>query len=127
MKSQIAEFSKRLNVDALYEYIKAVKESTDEWLKSIDFADLKRRFNDSDKNRIRKLHVVSMDGRASWLVDYWCDKDIKGLLLMPLSRHWIMHIEAGHTDKRQDSAETADNRGHDVPSKRMIGFMKRSA
>jgi len=95
VKSQIAEFSKRLNVDALYEYIKAVKESTDEWLKSIDFADLKRRFNDSDKNRIRKLHVVSMDGRASWLVDYWCDKDIKGLLLMPLSRHWIMHIEAG--------------------------------
>ena len=26
--------------------------------------------------------------------DYWCGKDLKGLLQMPFSRHWIMHIEA---------------------------------
>ena len=29
-----------------------------------------------------------------WLVNYWCSKNIKGLIQMPFSRHWIMHIEA---------------------------------
>ncbi len=27
-------------------------------------------------------------------IDYWCNKDIRGLIQMPFSRHWIMHIEA---------------------------------
>lgn len=31
---------------------------------------------------------------AYWLIDYWCGKDIRGLIQMPLSRHWIMHLEA---------------------------------
>lgn len=29
-----------------------------------------------------------------WLIDFWCRKNIRGLIQMPLSRHWIMHIEA---------------------------------
>ncbi|MBO6158273.1 MAG: hypothetical protein J6P72_03290 [Firmicutes bacterium] len=29
-----------------------------------------------------------------WHIDYWCNKDIRGLIQMPFSRHWIMHIEA---------------------------------
>ena len=29
-----------------------------------------------------------------WLIDYWCSKDIRGLIQMPFSRHWIMHTEA---------------------------------
>lgn len=94
VREQISEFSQCLNVDVLYEYIIAVKESTDEWLKSIDFTELKRKFDDTDKSRIRKMNVVSTDERAIWLIDYWCNKDVKGLIKMPLSRHWIMHIEA---------------------------------
>ena len=39
-------------------------------------------------------HSVSTDEDAVWLIDYWCDKDIGGLIRMPFSRHWIMHIEA---------------------------------
>lgn len=31
---------------------------------------------------------------AVWLIDYWCNKDIRGLIQMPFSRHWIMHTEA---------------------------------
>ncbi|HCD4412319.1 TPA: phage head-tail adapter protein, partial [Enterococcus faecium] len=27
-------------------------------------------------------------------IDYWCNKDICGLIQMPFSRHWIMHTEA---------------------------------
>jgi len=81
-------------LDALYEYISAVKESTDVWLKSIDFSELKRKFSHTDKRRIQDLNVVSSDEQAIWLIDYWCNKDVKGLIQMPLSRHWIMHVEA---------------------------------
>lgn len=38
----------------------------------------KSKFNDKDKNRIKSLNVVSADEEASWLIDYWCEKDIKG-------------------------------------------------
>lgn len=95
VKEQISDFSKCLSTDVLYEYIAAVKASTDEWLQTIDYAELKKKFDTADKARIQELNVVSKDDNAVWLIDYWCNKDVKGLLLMPLSRHWIMHIEAG--------------------------------
>ena len=94
VKEEIAEFSKRLDLDALYEYAEAVRQKTDAWLLSVSYDDLKTRFSDEDKNRIRNCNVVSTAEEAEWLIDYWCNKDVKGLLKMPLSRHWIMHIEA---------------------------------
>ena len=94
VKEEIAEFSKRLDLDALYEYVEAVRQKTDAWLLTVSYDDLNTRFSDGDKNRIRNCNVVSTAEEAEWLIDYWCNKDVKGLLKMPLSRHWIMHIEA---------------------------------
>ena len=94
VKEEIAEFSKRLDLDALYEYAEAVRQKTDAWLLSVSYDDLNTRFSEEDKNRIRNCNVVSTAEEAEWLIDYWCNKDVKGLLKMPLSRHWIMHIEA---------------------------------
>ncbi|MBO7565220.1 MAG: DUF3795 domain-containing protein [Clostridiales bacterium] len=90
----IAEFSKKLDVKAVYEYCRAVMESSNEILKKLTYKDLKRTFTDADKKQILKSKSVSTDESAVWLIDYWCDKDVKGLLKMPFSRHWIMHIEA---------------------------------
>ena len=94
VKEEIAEFSKRLDLDALYEYAEAVRQKTDAWLLTISYDDLNTRFSEEDKNRIRNCNVVSTAKEAEWLIDYWCNKDVKGLMKMPLSRHWIMHIEA---------------------------------
>ena len=91
---EIAEFSKQLDVKAVYGYCKAVKESTDEILKGLKFEDLKKRFDEEDRKRLIESRSVSEDESAFWLIDYWCGKDIKGLIQMPFSRHWIMHIEA---------------------------------
>ena len=94
VKEEIAEFSKRLDLDALYEYVEAVRQKTDAWLLTVSYDDLNTRFSEEDKNRIRNCNVVSTAEEAEWLIDYWCNKDVKGLMKMPLSRHWIMHIEA---------------------------------
>ena len=37
---------------------------------------------------------ASVDKNANWLMDDWCGKGIRGRILMPFSRHWMMHAEA---------------------------------
>ena len=91
---KIAEFSKKLGVKTLYEYAKAVKDSTNEFLQSLEYSVLKQKFTEEDRNRVAACGGVSSDENAVWLIDYWCGKDVRGLLKMPFSRHWIMHVEA---------------------------------
>lgn len=93
-KRQIADFSEQLDLNELYNYSLAVKNSTDDLLPRLSYTDLKRKMTDTDKARLLSTNVVSRDDSAFWLVDYWCGKDVRGLIQMPFSRHWIMHIEA---------------------------------
>ncbi len=94
VKQQIADFSRTLDLHELYQYLMDVKNSTDDLLKCLSYKDLKRKMTDKDKAYLKSLEVVSTDERAYWLIDYWCGKDVRGLIQMPFSRHWIMHIEA---------------------------------
>lgn len=94
MGEEIAAFSRKLDVKALVEYCKAVMDSTNDLLRSLEYKELKRRFCEEDRNRVRESQCVSTDSNAIWLIGYWCEKDIRGLVKMPFSRHWIMHIEA---------------------------------
>lgn len=94
VKQQIADFSKQLNLEELYTYILEVKESTEMILKRLSYSDLKRKIPEERKEYLKSLNVVSTDEDAIWLIDYWCNKDIRRLIQMPFSRHWIMHIEA---------------------------------
>ena len=94
VKQQIADFSAQLDLNELYAYLSEVKESTESILRSLSYEDLKRKISDERKAALQALHVVSTDEKAFWLIDYWCGKDIRGLIQMPFSRHWIMHIEA---------------------------------
>lgn len=94
VKHEIADFSARLNLEELYSYAQKVKESTEKILESLSFDDLKKKIPAERKIKLENLNVVSSDERAIWLIDYWCNKDIRGLIQMPFSRHWIMHVEA---------------------------------
>lgn len=93
MQEEIGEFSKRLCIEELYNYIIDVDKSTTKILKSLSYSDIKMKITDERRRKLEKLHVISDDKNAYWLIDYWCKKDVKGLIQMPLSRHWIMHIE----------------------------------
>ena len=94
VKHEIADFSARLNLEELYSYAQKVKESTEKILAGLSFDDLKKKIPAERKIELENLNVVSSDERAIWLIDYWCGKDIRGLIQMPFSRHWIMHVEA---------------------------------
>ena len=55
---------------------------------------MKRKIPEERKRYLESLNVVNNNEKAIWLIDYWCKKDIRGLIQMPLSRHWITHTEA---------------------------------
>ena len=94
VKKEISDFSSKLDLDALYSYISDVKKSTEKILKGLSFEDTKKKISDERRKELEGLGVVSSDESAVWLIDYWCNKDVRGLIQMPFSRHWIMHIEA---------------------------------
>ena len=94
VKEQISDFTKQLDIDELYSYVADVKKSTEEIIRDLTYGDLKIRVTDERKDNLKALGVVSDDENAVWLIDYWCKKDVRGLIQMPFSRHWIMHIEA---------------------------------
>lgn len=94
VKQQIADFSKQLNLKELYSYIFEVKESTEKIIKNLSYDELKKKISEERKEYLKSLHVVSTHENAIWLIDYWCNKDVRGLIQMPFSRHWIMHVEA---------------------------------
>lgn len=71
-----------------------MKNSTEKIISGLVFDDMKKKISEERKEKLKSLNVVSDDKNASWLIDYWCGKDLRGLIQMPFSRHWIMHIEA---------------------------------
>lgn len=98
---KIVAFSKEVDVDALLLYARAVMESTNAILLELSYDDIKQKFTDADKEKLVDSKCVSTDENAVWLIDYWCSKDVRGLLKMPFCRHWIMHIEAMFRIKNQ--------------------------
>ena len=94
VKEEIADFSKQLNLEELYSYISEVKESTEKIIYGLSYDMLKMKVAEERKEQLKSLNVVSNNENAIWLIDYWCKKDIRGLIQMPFSRHWIMHVEA---------------------------------
>lgn len=100
-REQIAEFSEKLDIDELYRYIVEVKTGTEKLLSALPYSELKRKMTEEDKERVMSLNVVSTDENAIWLIDYWCGKDVRGLIQMPFSRHWIMHVEAANKIKEK--------------------------
>ena len=92
--NEIAAFSKELDVKELYRYAQEVMNSSDKILKGLAWADMKRKFGENMIAKLQATRCVSENEEAAWLIPYWCGKDVRGLIKMPFSRHWIMHIEA---------------------------------
>ena len=91
---EITAFSKQLDIRELYRYAREVMQSTDRILTALEYPDLKRTFGEDMIEKLRRTGCVSSAESAGWLIEYWCGKDVLGLIKMPFSRHWIMHVEA---------------------------------
>lgn len=90
----LISFSKQISLSELFSYFNDVFLQTNEYIASLQFSDLKIKISKDKKKYLYDTNFVSKDIDAIWLIEYWCSKNTLGLLMMPLSRHWIMHIEA---------------------------------
>ena len=89
---EIAEFSKAVNREELINYRNAVAKKTREIIKNLTYKDMKRKMGGEALQRILDEKSVSEKPEAVWLVEFWGKKTVAGLLLLPITRHHIMHI-----------------------------------
>lgn len=92
--NEIISFSKQIVLNELFSYFTDVYLESNELINNLEFQDLKTKISEDKKQYLYDTDYVSKDEDAIWLIDYWCNKNTLGLLKMPFSRHWIMHIEA---------------------------------
>lgn len=89
-KEEIKKFAKNINIKKLKYYSNKIKKNTINLTKRLKAEDIKRKINKINLEKIINECGVTKDNL--WLIDYWSKKDIAGLLLMPLSRHIIVHL-----------------------------------
>jgi len=86
----IAVLSKAIDIQALVEYRDVVGRETRGIVKKLKITD----FQESvDPKRIQRIwDERAMLKNATGIVDYWANRTIAGLLLMPPTRHCILHL-----------------------------------
>ena len=88
--AEIAAISAALDVAALREYRAAVGRRTREIVPALPAGAFKEKVRPERIQRILDEGAVIPEAR--WLVDYWGGRTIGGLLLMPASRHLLVHL-----------------------------------
>ena len=91
-RENLIEFSSMLDIEQLKRYAFDVIKNTNNIIKEMTYEESKIKVSKERKEALLKLNTVSTDEEAFWLVDYWCKKTQAGLLLMPFSRHQILHL-----------------------------------
>lgn len=89
---EIMELSSRLNIEELIEYRNAVGQRTHEIVSSLSADDMRRKVSTEGPISVKQAGGVTDHENSLWLLDFWGKKDISGLLLMPPTRHVILHL-----------------------------------
>jgi len=95
IRDELVDFSKELDIGQLKKYYKAVMLNTNKIIHNMSFEESKAKVSAEKKGKLVASNAVSADPNAFWLVDYWCRKTYAGLMLMPLSRHHMVHLGSG--------------------------------
>ena len=97
---EIARLSAEIDLAALRDYRAAVGTRTQAIIAGLGEADLHRKV---DPRRIQRvLEAGFLRPEARGIADYWSKRDFTGLLLMPATRHNIVHLnEAARLKKKR--------------------------
>ena len=98
---EILQFSKYINMEELRNYRIAVGRRTNEIISKLSFHDMKRKFNKSQLQRILDEGAVLDVEASNWLIDFWGRKNVAGILLMPATRHNLVHISESLKAKKK--------------------------
>ena len=100
-KEQILEFSKNINMQELKNYRIAVGKRTREIVKNLTCDDMKRKFEKFQLQRLIDEGAVLDVEASNWLIDFWGKKNVSGILLMPGTRHHVVHLNESFRAKNK--------------------------
>lgn len=89
---EILSFSGEADKQALREYRGAVGRRVREVIANLAPDDLKRTFSKRQVDRILEEGGVLTHPDSVWLLDFWGKKNVAGILLMPITRHQMGHL-----------------------------------
>lgn len=85
-------FGKRINVEALYDYMLTVGKNTRRILENLTLEQIRSMAPDPWVMRILKEGGVTTDLRSVWLLVFWGRLTGGGMILTPLTDHHMMHL-----------------------------------
>jgi hypothetical protein len=103
---QILEMSLRININALCKYRTGVGKKSQSIINGLVFDDLKRKVDKRDIDRIRSEGCVDDVPAANWLLDFWGNKTVEGILFMPACRHQLVHLRENFSAKEKGIRST---------------------
>ncbi len=89
---EILSFSGEVDLPALRDYRDTVGKRTKEVIAGLKPDDLKRKFAKRQMDRILEEGGVTTHPGSVWLLDFWGKKNVAGILLMPITRHQMGHL-----------------------------------
>lgn len=89
-ESEIAMLSETINMGELIEYRSEVGRKTREVVSGLSPNAFKQKVAAERIKALEEQEAVKKE--ASWLLDYWGNKTIAGLILMPATRHIFLHL-----------------------------------
>lgn len=89
-EAEIEAMSRAIDIQALKDYRNEVAGKTRKLVKALAPGDLKRKAGAAGVKKIWDEGAVVKE--AAGIVDYWSKKTYAGLLLMPASRHLMVHL-----------------------------------
>lgn len=98
-RDEIVNFSNTVDLEALRAYRVAVGRRTREVILQLQPADLKRKVRAADLQKVWEQGAV--EPAAGEIVAYWGKRDVAGLLLMPATRHNLVHLNEALEIKRK--------------------------
>jgi len=104
-EDDIMEFSKNINMEELKNYRIEVGRRTRGIVENLSTQDMKRNF---DKHRLQRIldERAVLDVKASnWLIDLWGRKNVAGIILMPMTRHQVIHINESLSAKKKSKSK----------------------
>ena len=93
------DLSARIDVKALRAYRMAVGKRTRQIVKKLKAEDFKKKVEPSRIQKVMDEGAVTPD--AMEIINYWSKKTIAGLLLMPATRHNILHLNEAERIRRK--------------------------
>lgn len=89
---EIMKLSHSVNMVELLRYRNEVGRRTREIVGGLKAEDMSRRTDPEDLKKILDCGGVTVQEDSVWLLEFWGQKDVAGLLLMPPTRHVMLHL-----------------------------------